>query len=897
MSPSAEKHSYSSQAEVGSPAVESEDPFVTDDGNRTADFSNDYVELCMLNDSIVSRSQLKDYICRGDELADYNLLHFVKDTYEAAVSPKDFAPAPVIRVVGRPRNTRSLYKPQHSHSQKLCRVVRPRNHKNLLSIPGSYLPRSDRPESFNFYCASVLALLKPWRKITDLKGHFEDWPDALDAFKAGAGVDASRIISNIQYFHECSDAASKRKDTRTDSFGTEDRRRLTRGQNLTSEEDPDVDVETENNLDVEDVEALLAQLEAGQTSLSAKLHGTEAVMIAEQSGFFSPSTAVNFPRRRSALDDSSVRHERRLRKAEGADISNLLNWKVQLEEMKSSHQRTDAPSHDPGGATVTSQLSIQHIASGVRVLGNPLERRNDEGTPIADTLNFEQRVAYDIVKNSLLDRLNGQEPEQLLMNLQGGPGTGKSQVIKAITELFHVKHSSHMLVRTAYTGIAASVVDGQTLHTLAKIPIKGGDPSQKVIREMATSYENLHFLIIDEISMISKHFFSQLDRIFSRVMDSIERNPRNLPFGGLNVIICGDFHQFPPVATKKNAPLYYPKDEVCDTEHEKIGKDLYDKFQKVVILKQQMRSLDSRWNELLKNARVGNCSPDDLKELRKLILSSPDCPETDFSDPDWSQAVLVTPRHAVRKEWNKAALEQHCRAKQVSLLTCKAQDTVKGRSLTLSERIQVASKRVDENGKTSKGDSGMLPSVVQLAVGMRVMILFNIDTELDIANGARGVVTEIVLHEDEEADTTQDRANLTHIPMYINVKLDRTKAGQLEGLDSLEIPIEPLEKEFKIQMPDGSPRTVTRKQLPITAAYAFTDYRSQGQTIPFVIVDIGKPPTGNITPFNCYVALSRSKGRRSIRLLRDFEDRLFTETPSEELDTEDGRLASLDIAR
>ncbi|KAI1782349.1 hypothetical protein LXA43DRAFT_859545, partial [Ganoderma leucocontextum] len=45
----------------------------------------------------------------------------------------------------------------------------------------------------------------------------------------------------------------------------------------------------------------------------------------------------------------------------------------------------------------------------------------------------------------------------------------------------------------------------------------------------------------------------------------------------------------------------------------------------------------------------------------------------------------------------------------------------------------------------------------------------------------------------------------------------------------------------------------------ITAAYGFTDYRSQGQTIPVVIVDIKRPPPpGQLTLFNLYVALSRS---------------------------------------
>ncbi|KAF8433224.1 hypothetical protein L210DRAFT_880780, partial [Boletus edulis BED1] len=76
-------------------------------------------------------------------------------------------------------------------------------------------------------------------------------------------------------------------------------------------------------------------------------------------------------------------------------------------------------------------------------------------------------------------------------------------------------------------------------------------------------------------------------------------------------------------------------------------------------------------------------------------------------------------------------------------------------------------------------------------------------------------------------------------------------------------------------------------------AYAFTDYRPQ-QTIKNVIVDIGTPPSGELTPFNAYVALSRSRGRDTIRLLRPFDERLFTSHPNEHLRTEDERLNRLD---
>lgn len=87
--------------------------------------------------------------------------------------------------------------------------------------------------------------------------------------------------------------------------------------------------------------------------------------------------------------------------------------------------------------------------------------------------------------------------------------------------------------------------------------------------------------------------------------------------------------------------------------------------------------------------------------------------------------------------------------------------------------------------------------------------------------------------------------------------------------------------------------TVWQKQYPITAAYAFTNYHSQGQTLPYVIVDIAKLPTGGLTLFNLYVALSQSSGRHTIRLLRDFDEHYFRQSHDMDLTEEDNRLDEL----
>jgi len=179
---------------------------------------------------------------------------------------------------------------------------------------------------------------------------------------------------------------------------------------------------------------------------------------------------------------------------------------------------------------------------------------------------------------------------------------------------------------------------------------------------------------------------------------------------------------------------------------------------------------------------------------------------------------------------------------------------------------------------------------------MEVMVMFNVSTDLDVANGAHGHIVDIVLDLREElSNIPSNTIELQYPPIYVLVAMIRTKAVALDSLATGVLPITSLAKTFSVVTASGNKITVAREQLPVTPAYAFTNYRSQAQTIEYCIVDLGTPPTGKLTPFNAYVALSRSRGRNSIRLLRDFDERLFTHHPSEYLRLEDERLGILDL--
>ncbi|KAF8798328.1 hypothetical protein BYT27DRAFT_7123162, partial [Phlegmacium glaucopus] len=73
------------------------------------------------------------------------------------------------------------------------------------------------------------------------------------------------------------------------------------------------------------------------------------------------------------------------------------------------------------------------------------------------------------------------------------------------------------------------------------------------------------------------------------------------------------------------------------------------------------------------------------------------------------------------------------------------------------------------------------------------------------------------------------------------------------------------------------------RQITIVPGYAIMDYKAQGQTMECVIVDILKPPSGRLLPFSVYVMLSRSRGWKTIWILRDFDPTLFMHHPLEDL--------------
>ena len=147
-----------------------------------------------------------------------------------------------------------------------------------------------------------------------------------------------------------------------------------------------------------------------------------------------------------------------------------------------------------------------------------------------------------------------------------------------------------------------------------------------------------------------------------------------------------------------------------------------------------------------------------------------------------------------------------------------------------------------------------------MAIGMKAMVLLNLVTEADIVNGMRGEIQNIILDKSEQISGA-DAIRLKYPPAMILFKPDRGTKLIFEGLPWGLIPLTPSLAKFSVTSRTGNIFKIVRCQYAMAAGYAFTDYKSQGQTIEYVIINISKPPTGSLSPFSMYVVLSRSRGR------------------------------------
>jgi len=164
------------------------------------------------------------------------------------------------------------------------------------------------------------------------------------------------------------------------------------------------------------------------------------------------------------------------------------------------------------------------------------EEEEEEGPTV--TLGPEQQKVMDIV-------LSGQS-----LFFTGPAGTGKSLLLKEIIKKLRKIHSKKSVFVTASTGIAACNIGGITIHSFAGIGI-GTLPKEDYVKIITRNkptlkkWQSAKVLIIDEVSMLGADLLDILEYVARQVRED------DSLFGGIQVVLCGDFLQLPPVEKKE----------------------------------------------------------------------------------------------------------------------------------------------------------------------------------------------------------------------------------------------------------------------------------------------------------------------------------------------------------
>src|SRR3989344_5096331 len=194
--------------------------------------------------------------------------------------------------------------------------------------------------------------------------------------------------------------------------------------------------------------------------------------------------------------------------------------------------------------------------------------------------------------------------------LTGAAGSGKTYVLREYIE--YLKGLDANIGITASTGIAATHMGGITIHSWSGIGIKD-HLSKSEIQEIAEKKHvvkkiaKTSVLIIDEISMLHHFRLDFIDKIIRTIKNSTE------PFGGMQVIFCGDFFQLPPVSKVGDPEAYF-------VYHSDTWKNLN---LKVCYLSEQHRQNDLVYLKILNAIRDSSVSEDIIKILKTRFNKKP----------------------------------------------------------------------------------------------------------------------------------------------------------------------------------------------------------------------------------------------------------------------------------
>lgn len=461
----------------------------------------------------------------------------------------------------------------------------------------------------------------------------------------------------------------------------------------------------------------------------------------------------------------------------------------------------------------------------------------------------------------------------------GSAGCGKSTVLLAVVQRLNALGKRVEVM--APTGKAALAINGSTTWTFAgwnpnsfkvgidKLKESAAKPSSKVRQR----FRRTDVIIIDEISMVENLHFERLNQVMKAARAKKRSANGKLPFGGVQVIVTGDFAQLPPVRPFQHCYgcgseiRFDPGQGTHDCRRCKASYPAVDQWAfrskawkecdfAHVHLKTIHRQHDDTFISMLQKCRLGD--PFTSEEVDLLMNH----------EAETTGAVeLYSTREEVR-----SVNERDFKKLSTKPYSFKCHDT-----FVWNEKKHPHLARKGERhpqGWLTCLEEHTMDRQVELKLGMRVVLLANLSLEHGLCNGSQGeIVGWTALHSSEEASSAKFHG-LGSADTHKELRREQIAAFE-EKADPVVWPIVRFTNGMKRtigavcvvnELGDDEPYSLLcRTQIPLAPAWALSIHKAQGMTLDRVKVDLSKA----FTEGQVYVALSRATSLQGLKVVGD----------------------------